>query len=144
MTSLRFVEATSADREEPMEKVNAVFSALGFGAMLTLAGCGGESDVEAFCGIMLDLEENDPTDGLEEGTPEWFEATTSSVQEAVDAAPDEIKDDFEDFQAAFEQMSELAEGDPADIDLGEMQEILTGVTENGERIDDFVEANCEA
>lgn len=127
-----------------MRKINASFIALGFGAMLALVGCGGEDSVEAFCGIMQDLDDNDPTDGLEEGSAEWFEATNDGIQEAVDAAPDDIRPDLEVFQDAMAELSELVNEDPENLDLTKMEEILSGVEESGNNIDTYMETNCDA
>lgn len=128
-----------------MRKINTTLTALGFGALLTLVGCGGsDNSVEAFCGVMLDLDENDPTEGLEEGSDEWFEATLDSLQEAIDAAPSEIQDDVQAMKTAMEALSELADGDIENLDVSELEDIADDVEESGERLDNFMETNCEA
>ncbi len=128
-----------------MRRANATI----FGPLVALAcaasflsACGGGNEIESFCAAMLDLDENDPTEGLEEGSPEFFEATVGAFDDIASKAPDDIRDDVETMGAAMEQLSTLAD-DPE----GNAEEALALLEEAGpagQRVDTYVETNCES
>lgn len=76
--------------------------------VLSLSACGG-SDSE-YCDLLSDEDSSfadaDPSD------PEAMEELDSRIQEVVDAAPDDIRGDWEIFQEAINDPAAAAEQDP--------------------------------
>ncbi len=128
-----------------MKRLNASIIGLGFGAVLTLTGCGGgdDGDTQAFCATMLEFEENDPTAGTEQGTPEFFEATIEAMEEARDVAPAEIRGDLEAMIDSFGLLSEL---DPTELSAQEFEDLSSDfetIQETSSRIDNYIANNCD-
>ena len=108
-------------------------------SVLGLSACGGGS-TEEFCAFEAEMNFDETNlDDLE-----------ASLDEAVDAAPDENKDDVEIVRSTFEEVSErLRDQDISDLaDVTEEQrEAMADLnTEEfqraNENIDQFVKANC--
>ncbi len=92
---------------------------------------------------MQDLDDNDPTEGMEEGSPEFFDASIDAMEEVRDAAPDEIKGDVESMLAGFEELSEVDPANLEEADFAELQERLTELGESADRVETFIDTNCE-
>ncbi|TDD69480.1 hypothetical protein E1262_12615 [Jiangella aurantiaca] len=99
-----------------MTRSTRTASLLGAAAALVLGltACSGGGDSE-YCDLLNSAQEDtsfadaDPTD------PEAMEEFNNQLQEVVDAAPDDLKGDWETFQSALEAMSDpeaAAEQDP--------------------------------
>jgi hypothetical protein len=97
------------------------------------SGDGGGGDQEAFCELLA-VAELDPT------TAEGRQA----VEDALDAAPDELRDDMQFLADLYEDMGDFDEDDPAA--LAEMLEVLADpeAVEAFERIEQFGVAECGA
>lgn len=104
------------------------WAAIGFVLMLVGAACGsddgGGGDVAAFCSLSAEFEEQSEFPSAEQ------------LDEVVDAAPGEIRDDVETLADAFRSI----EDDPeVAAEVFEDEEVL----EAGERVEQFEEENCD-
>lgn len=128
-----------------VKKINAIVLALGLGAVITLAGCGGTGgDTAAFCEKMAALDQNDPTAGTVEGSDDFFDASIGAMQEVRDVAPDEIQSDVDTMLSAFEDFREIDPTELAESDLADLEEQFASIDEATTRIDEFIETNCES
>lgn len=92
----------------------------------TLTACGGGDD---FCDVGGDLTSSDFTEGSDEAK--------NALDDAVDAAPDEIKGDLETLRDGYEAAM-AAKDDPeaaSDIDMDALSEANSNVS-------DYVSENC--
>lgn len=125
--------------------MRTVVAALAIGAMsvLGLTGCGGGGSTEEFCAVDEDVN----LDELED-----FDELRSALDDGVEAAPDEIKDDVETVRDTFEQVAERLEEQGVDsmADVSpEQSEALEDLNteefqQASENIQQFTEENCDS
>lgn len=131
----------------PRRLVVGVAAALLAAAGLTACGddggdgggdSGGDSggSAEDFCSVGDDLDAFGASEEIDN------DAFQSALDDAVDAAPDEIKDDVETVRSAFEDV-DLA--DPEALADPELQEKFTApeFKEASENLEEYVNKNCE-
>ncbi len=102
-----------------------------------LTGCGGDSS-EDFCALADDVQSSDL------GADANMDDVREALDEAVDAAPDDIKGDVETIRDALDDF------DPENMDLenmdedamAEMEETSKRVEEAGANIEAYVNDNC--
>ena len=90
--------------------------------------------------LLSDVDFTDP-----EAMQAAFDDATSLMDEAVDAAPDEIADDVEATSDAFAEYRELLEDadfDIMNVDTAEFESIGTDIEEATERVDAYNERVC--
>jgi DNA polymerase III alpha subunit len=121
---------------------------------LALAACGGdddESSVDAFCDKVDEVRAAaDPFEGLApndtEGAVDALGSARDQLHEVVDVAPDEIRDDAEQMESAFNDLVTAAEGAEKPEDLAavfqefeQAGEELEGATQ---RLEEYTNENC--
>ncbi len=117
-------------------------STVGLACAFALGACSSGNSVESFCDVVADVEANDPTIGLEPGSPEFFEASASVFTDLENAAPDEIRDDVAAMGEVFDAMvEEISSGDEPDLER--IFSELEAVEAQSENLDNFIEENCE-
>ena len=94
----------------------------------TLTACGGGDD--EFCDVGNDLEMSDFSEGSDEAK--------NALDDAVDAAPDDIKGDVETLRDTFETAQEAQDDPEAAADLD-----MDAVNEANENVSNYVDENCE-
>ena len=105
----------------------ALFSVV---ALFALGACGGDGggDVQAFCDKQEEIDSLDISD---------TESMKNAIEEVVDEAPEEIRDDVEVLADALAELDEIDTPEEA-------QEIMTTeIQEASERIEKWVDENCE-
>lgn len=123
-----------------MKRLTSILAATVLGASL-LTGCSGGSD--AYCDTLKDAQKD--FEDFEAADFSNFDDFTDRISQLADEAPDEVKDDWEVFEKAFQDfvdaldevglepsdMEALANGEiPDDID----PEALSGVMEEAQAI----------
>lgn len=121
-------------------------------AALALSACGGDRSVEAYCQsieeaetIENQFEDLDPNDV--EGTGEAFSQARDEVGAISESAPEEIRADVEDYEAAFDELADALEDVDSPEALGQelaaFRERFAGAGEASMRIAAFTDENCE-
>lgn len=123
-----------------MSRLKTTVSMLGAGALaLSLAACGGD-DSQSYCDL-LENSESEFTD-LDPSDPESHDQVQSALSDIVEAAPDDIKDDWQTFADTYEEMVSI---DPNDQEaMAEFQEnSAADFQEASARIGDNVQEECD-
>ena len=131
-----------------MKRLSSMLAAVVLGASL-LTSCGGGTD--AYCDTLKDTQKD--FDDFEASDFSNFDEFTDRVEELADEAPDEVKDDWETLEKAFqgfvdaldkaglkpEDLEGLANGEiPEDVDMEALTEAMTEAEALGG--EDFEEA----
>lgn len=125
--------------------MRTVVAAVAMAAMsaLGLTGCGGGGSTEEFCAMDEEVNLDEIGD---------FDELRSALDDGVDAAPDEIKDDVETVRDTFDEVAERLEDqgvDNMDDVTPEQQEALEDLNteefqQASEKIQNFTEENCDS
>lgn len=122
-----------------MSRLKKTVSLLGAGALaMSMAACGGD-DSQEYCDLLEDsnnqFSELDPTD------PEAQDEVQGVLNDVVDAAPDEVRDDWELFADTYEEMVNI---DPSDQEAMEaLQERQGEFEEATARISEHAQEECD-
>lgn len=116
----------------------------------TAGGGGGGADGAEFCAAYELLEESDDLDRPDPQTPQdyidGFNEVLPLAQDALDVAPDEIRDDFAALVDAIEQVIDDLEGVAT---VEEAERLISGLDDDPEleaasdRVDDYAESTCD-
>jgi len=108
-------------------------------------------DLDRWCELNSDLS-NDPFEDVDEDSPEEIEAAfdeiESQMDDFVDAAPDQIRDDAETVVGAIRDLRDLLESHDYDLVTVATDPAFEKITSNSDvdaasdRIDEFETANC--
>jgi hypothetical protein len=103
-----------------------------------LVACGGDDSAEEFCSLADELESIDPT-AADFDADEYQQA----LEDAVEAAPDDIRENLEIVRDTFE---DIDLSDPEATADPELVEKLSDpeFSEAGERINTYLEDNCDS
>ncbi|PZF83159.1 hypothetical protein [Jiangella anatolica] len=98
-----------------MTRSTRTASLLGAAAALVLglSACGGGGDSE-YCDLLSSAEEDSALADADPSDPEALEDANDRVQEIIDAAPDDVRGDWETFQTALSDPEAAQEGDPTE------------------------------
>lgn len=111
-----------------MNRIKTSISVLGATAMaLSLAACGGDSGSDEYCDLLTSTEEKlsgltpNPSD------PDSMSEMSGALQEVADAAPDDIKGDWEKMTEAFEKIADidLTNPDPSALEALSSDDLTT-------------------
>ena len=129
-----------------------VIGALVGTAVLALAGCGGDDDVQAFCDQAQEVEAAGASLSALQGND--IDAATEALNEAADkveaaaeAAPEEIQGDVEQVSTFISEIATQAADakSPEDfLALAEsFQDDVAGVQEANQTVEEYVAENCD-
>jgi hypothetical protein len=104
-------------------------------AVLAVTACGSDGSGSEYCDIITNAEEDDSLADADPTDPEAMEQITTTFRDITDAAPDDIKGDWETVTAAFESMS-TGEA-PSDPEAG--ADVETAFT----NIEEHVQSECD-
>lgn len=96
-------------------------------ASLTLTGCGGGGDTEAYCDTLSSTKGD--IEGLEAGDPGAFETAFDAFDELEEQAPEEVADDWATMQEGVEKIEQAFED--AGLELDELDEVMAGEVPEG-------------
>ena len=96
-------------------------------ASLTLTGCGGGGDTEAYCDTLSGAKED--IDGLEAGDPGAFSTAFEAFDKLSEQAPDEVADDWKTMQEGVQQIEQAFED--AGLALDDLDEVMSGNVPEG-------------
>ena len=133
-----------------MKTTIAVFAGA---AVIALAGCGGDGDVEAFCdqaneaqALGADLAAPLQSGDLDSAKQAIDEATTK-LDEVADAAPDEISDDIATVNDYVNNLNDAVQDANSPEDLLKLSQDLQAdaaeVTEAGNNVETYISENCD-
>ncbi len=103
-----------------------------------LVACGGGDSAEDFCAVGDELNSLDPTSGELDA-----DELQQALDDAVDAAPDEIKDDVELLRSTFEDVDF---SDPEALSDPDMLEKLSDpkLADATEHLQTYTDENCDS
>ena len=96
-------------------------------ASLTLTGCGGGGDTEAYCDTLSSTK--DDIEGLEAGDPGAFQTAFDAFDKLADEAPNEVSDDWATMQEGVQKIEQAFED--AGLQLDELDEVMGGEVPEG-------------
>lgn len=96
-------------------------------ASITLTGCGGGGDTEAYCDTLSSTK--DDIEGLEAGDPGAFETAFEAFDQLEEEAPDEVADDWATMQEGVQKIEQAFED--AGLELDELDEVMAGEVPEG-------------
>lgn len=96
-------------------------------ASLTLTGCGGGGDTEAYCDSLSGAKED--IDALEAGDPGAFSTAFDAFDRLADEAPEEVADDWETMQEGVTKIEEAFAD--AGLELDDLSEVMSGNVPEG-------------
>ncbi|TDC46211.1 hypothetical protein E1212_27400 [Jiangella ureilytica] len=73
--------------------------------VLALTACGSDSSGSEYCDLITNAEEDDSLADADPTDPDAMEEITATFREITDAAPDDVKGDWETVTASFEAFS---------------------------------------
>lgn len=120
-----------------MTRSTRTASMLGAAAALVLAltACSGGDSGSEYCDLITDAEDNNSLAEADPTDPEVMEEIASTFREITDAAPDDIKGDWETVTAGFESFSS-GEATPDPEASADMETAFTNIGEH-------VESECD-
>lgn len=102
--------------------------------VLGLTACSDDSGGGEYCDLLSAAEDDSSLADADPTDPEAMEEFSNRIQEIVDAAPDDIKGDWETFSSSLE-----AAADPESVDEDAMTETMTAL----ENITQNVQDECD-
>lgn len=122
--------------------------------LLTVTACGGGSSVEAYCDVWEDGQEQ--FEQFESADMENFDEVLTDVEsmldDAVDAAPDDIESQTANMRDAISAINDLdidfsdpeAMMDPEAMEeLEQLEQEFETIESDSEAVEEYVEENCE-
>ena len=133
-----------------MKTTIAVFAGA---AVIALAGCGGDGDVEAFCdqadeAQALGADLAAPLQGGDlDSAKQAIDDATAKLDEVADAAPDEISDDIATVNDYVNNLNDAVQDANSPEDLLQLTQDLQAdaaeVTEAGNNVETYITENCD-
>jgi hypothetical protein len=133
--------------------LKTTIAALAGAAVLALAGCGGDGDVEAFCdqadeaqALGADLAAPLQAGDLD-SAKQAIDDASAKLDEVADSAPDEISDDIETVTDYVNDLNDSIQDANSPQDLLQLSQDLQAnaeeVTEAGTNVETYISENCD-
>lgn len=120
-----------------MRRLGIVLATLALGAT-GLTACSGDG---AYCSKLEERGDSQALAGLDVNSPEGLEAAKEELDEVTEAAPDDIKPEWERLTQALEAASEIS-ADPANADVSEASKVSSDLTGALQEISNDAKERC--